>query len=212
MKRSSAVDFSRFCQLAAHRAMYEHVGIELAFRYCANDSPGQSRFLVDVTDLGENRVVFCFPDTSSGAYAITDICFHDDGLLGFAAVMDYVSEPDTESPLAAFRLSNNPGQPDADGPTSIPCIHDDGVIDIKQAAHSQVTGRHDSWVAIFDLETGTSFADIIYALSTGRLRITIKVKNPDTGKYRLLFNEQALVPRQSGFRKQPVSGALRSIA
>lgn len=189
MKLASAVDLSRFLQATSNRAMYEHVGVELGFKNQADKSPGQSPFLVDIADISENRVVFCFPNSHPGLYAITDICFHDDGLLGAAIGMGYVDNPDKDIPRDSVEPANNPAIPEIDNPSSTLHINSDMLIKIGPSANSDIYGPDESWVIVFDLASNAGFADIICALSSGNLHITLKVKDLKTGAHSLLTND-----------------------
>jgi len=208
MKNSSTLDLFRLCMFAAHRAMHEHVGVELGFNSKAGNSSVQSPFLVGITDISESRIVFCFQNKLPRVYSVTNICFHDDGLLGFAAAMGYVNDPDVESPLNIFKSSIKSNQPYTHAPPSTLNINSDSLTNISTNVNSNVYGRYGSWVVIFDLKNDAGFARIIYALNTGRLRINLRVQDLETGSYTLLFNKQMLTLGQPGCRRQSGSSAL----
>lgn len=189
MKSLSTSGMSMCLLFAANRALYEHVNFELGFKNKADSSSVRSQLLVDIAEINEGRIVFCFPSTLPGVFSIKDVWFHDDGMLGSAAFMGCVNDPYVELPQDDFRSSKGPNQNDTDKPSSAPNINGKTPIDIVPAKRSNANRQHEYWVIIFDLESGAGFADIIYALVSGCLRITIKAKDFETGSYRLFANE-----------------------
>ena len=211
MKSSSTADQSRLLLLAARRALCEQVGVELVFRQAADSAPVPEIFIVDITDIGENRVVFCFPNTLPDAYAIADISFHDDEMLGPVTASGNVIDSCHEVTCDVVSLSGNPCPPRSGNP---PATHAAGAnpAGTDPAARTRSSGQHEFWVIIFELARGTGFADILYALSTGRLRITIRINDIENGSYRLLTNEPVLTLGQSGCPHPPLYSALRKTA
>jgi hypothetical protein len=189
MKNLSASGMSRCLSFAANRALFEHVSFELGFKSKADSSFVRSQLLVDIAEINEGRVVFCFPSTLPGVFSVKDVWFHDDGMLGSAALMGCVNDPYVELPRDDSRLSKGPNQTDTDNPSTVRNINNETPNDNVSANRSNANGKHEYWVTIFDLESGTAFADIIYALISGCLRITIKAKDLETGSYRLFTNE-----------------------
>jgi len=204
MKNLSTTGLSRCLLFAANRALCEHVSFELGFRDKADSSSVRPQLLVDIAEINEGRVVFCFPSTLPGVFSIKDVWFHDDGMLDSAALMGCVNDLYVELPHDNFKSSKGTNQTDTDCPSSTSGINAETPIDIVIAKRSNANGQHEYWVIIFDLESGAGFADIIYALISGRLRITIKAKDFETGSYRLFTNEVVPTlghyscPRQSG--------------
>lgn len=197
---------------AANRALYEHVSIELGFKNKTDSTSVRSQLLVDIAEISEDRVVFCIPSTLPGIFSIKDVWFHDDGKLGSAAFMGCVNDPCVELHHDDFKSSKRPNQTDTNNPSSIPDINEETSIDINPTKRSNTSGQHKYWVIIFDLERGAGFADIIYALISGCLRITIKAKEYETGSYKLFTNE--MMPTLGHYVCPPQSGSndLRSTA
>lgn len=212
MKNLSVSDMSRCLLFSANRALCEHVSVELGFKNRTDETSVRSQLLVDIAEIYEGRVVFCLPSTLPGVFSIEDVWLHDDGMLGSAVLMGCVKDPYIEFPHDEYKSSNNPNQIDADDPSSTSDINSEAPIDTASARRSNANGQHEYWVIIFDLESDSGFADIVYALITGRLRITIKSKDHGTGSYRLFTNE--LMPKVSRYTGPEQSGStdLRSTA
>lgn len=212
MKNLSTSGISRCLLFAANRALCEHVSLELGFKSKADSSFVRSQLLVDIAEINEGRVVFCFPNTLPSVFSIKDVWFHDDGMLGAAVLMGCVNDPDVGLPHDGFKSSTCPHQTDTDNSSSAPNINGETPIDIVTAKCSSANGQHEYWVIIFDLDSGAGFADIVYALISGCLRITIKAKDFETGSYRLFTNE--ILPTLGHYRcpRQPGSNDLRSTA
>lgn len=204
MNSSLESDLSRLFLFTANRAVSGHVSVELGFDNKSGRSCVQSQFLVDITDIRENRVVFCFPNTQPDKYSITDICFHDDGLLGAATIMGSISNTNAGLLQGSLVTSNSANDYEPESQSLNFNIVSESTANSGSATHTDIHGWHGSWVIIFDLESGAGFADIMYALSKGSLRMTIKVKDLETGNYKLLTNERNLTlgqsrcPQQSG--------------
>lgn len=188
MSISSTEKSSGFLQSAARRALYQQVDVELAFRDITRDSSRQSGFLVDIAEISNNRVVFFFPDTLPGVYTITDIYFHDGGLLDYAGAMKYAYD-DVELPRRVSRFSGTTALPDTGSSFSEADINRHLPVNDNPHARTDRYDRYESWVVVFVLGNGVDFADIIYALSTGDLCIKIRVKDSKNGIYRLLTND-----------------------
>jgi hypothetical protein len=212
MKGSPTSDLTRLLLFAADRAIYEHVSVELGFCSKADCSSIQSPFLVEVTDISESRVVFCFPNAQPGTYSISDICFHDDGLLGAATIMGCADDSDIEFPHDDFMTSTNTNHGNTENRGMTHSISGAMSADVGPIRYTNVYGPQDSWVVIFDLLSGTDFADIMYALNKGRLRITIKVKELESGRYELLTNEPNLMLGHNRRTEQSGSFPLRRTA
>lgn len=212
MKDSPNLDMSRLLLFAANRAIYEHVSVEVGFCNNTDSSAIQSQFIVEVTDISERRVVFCFPSAQPDMYSITDICFHDDGLLGTATVMGCLTGCDVELPHDGFMESNNTNHGDSETRHINLGRSSKLPVDADPVRYTNIHGPHDFWVIIFDLQSGAGFADIMYALNKGRLRINIKVKDLKSGHCELLTNEPILTLGQTSRPQQPVSFPLSKTA
>ena len=212
MKTLSATDMSRCLQFSANRALCEHVSVELGFKSKADDTSVRSQLLVDIAEITEGRVVFCIPSTQPGVFSVEDVWLHDDGMLGSAVLIGCVNDPHLEFPHDAFRLSRRANHTDTDEPAAAPDMKDESPVDIGPARCSSANGQHEYWVIIFDLKRDSGFADIVYALISGHLRITIKAKDYVTGMCRLFTNE--FMPALSHCRcsQQSPSNDFRSIA
>jgi len=212
MQNLSTSRKSRCLLFAANRALCEHVSFELGFRNNAESSSVRSQLRVDIAEINEGRVVFCIPSTLPGIFSIKDVWFHDHGMLGSAAFMGCVNDPYVEFPHDDFGLAKGPIQTDTDNPSSASDINGATPVDSVPSRRSNANGQHEYWVIIFDLASGDGFVDIIYALISGCLRITIKAKDFETGSCRLFTNE--IMPTLGHYRcpRQSEANDLRCTA
>jgi hypothetical protein len=165
-----------------------------------------------MAEIGNNRVVFFFPDTSPGVYAITDIYFHDGGMLDYAGAMKYAYDAVVELPPRVSRFTENTALPDTGNLFSGTGINRNLTANDNPRTCTDGYDRCESWVIVFALGNGVDFADIIYALSTGDLCIKIRVKDSKNGILRLLTNDPDPTPGHPGWPGQTGVSALQGSA
>jgi hypothetical protein len=172
-------------------------GIRLGFRNITGSNRMDtcecpSNCHVDVTDLSTRQVRFTFTNREPDNCCITEVYLNDGDLLSIA--VQIVSETDaSEDP-------SNSLSPDYDHESAPRPYHDSTTF---QAVRSRIAAadpeaiydgicRNESLGIVFDLQAGISFADIINALSGGKLNIGIKLQNAEAGGSILCINTPQL--------------------
>lgn len=142
---------------------------------------GEAQMSVDVTDIGGGQVSFLFSNAGPSASSITDIYFDDGTLLGIASVN---SGPGTDFAQGA----SPPNLPGADN-VSPPFQVTAGFLADSDPPVQPNGANPGEWVEIiFDLDGGGTFADVIDELTTGELRIGIRVQGYASGGSESLIN------------------------
>ncbi|MGD2056488.1 MAG: hypothetical protein PVJ15_06745 [Gammaproteobacteria bacterium] len=172
-------------------------GIRLGFdniTYCREDPcECPSNCYLDVTDISTRQVSFTLINREPDNCCITEIYFNDGDLLSIT--VQVVMDTDASEDPSHIRLSPSGKHESTPRP-----YHDSttfqAVRSRPEAAESEAMldgiCRNESLGIVFDLQPGISFADIISALSRGKLNIGINVQDTETGGSRLFINTPQL--------------------
>lgn len=144
----------------------------------------EDQLSVDVTDAGGNQALFTF--TNSGvaplASSITDVFFDDGTLLGIASV---INDPGAVEFSQGAAPPNLPGANNA----SPPFVATAGFsVDSDPPVQPLGVNPGESLGILFDLQSGTSFADVLSQLASGELRIGIHAQGFTSGGSESLVN------------------------
>ena len=127
---------------------------------------------VQVTDAGNNQVMFKFLNNVGITSSICDVYFDDGTLLGIASITD-------SGAGVAFSSPATPGDLPS-GNTATPPFVTTQQFSADSAPPVKPNGVNSSseWLAItFDLINGQTYADTLLALSDGSLRVGLHVQD-----------------------------------
>ncbi len=134
-----------------------------------NAAIGESQLFVDVSDSGGGQVLFAFQNIGPEASSITDVYFDDGALLSLAAI--------NNSPGVQFSPGASPS--DLPGGNSItPSFVATAGLSADSASPVQPNGVNpgESLGITFNLQSGSTFNDVLGGLDDGSLRIGIHVQ------------------------------------
>ena len=188
-------------------------GIRLGFQPITGSERTDARgepphFHVDVTDISTRQVRFTFTNREADNCCITEIYFNDGGLLAIAVQIvmeaDAGEDPPHDRPSQSVRHESGP-RPYHDS-TTFQAVRPPPEGADAEVMHDGIC-RNESLGIVFDLQPGISFADIINALSRGKLNIGIKVDHAEGGGSALFINtpQLALSPATSTGRTKAFS-------
>jgi hypothetical protein len=149
--------------------------LTLGFECITNNRPadaaiGEAQLFVDVTDYGNDQVLFTFRNTGPAASSIADVYFDDGTLLGIASIIDGTG--------VDFEIDASPG--DLPGGKNIePDFKvSQGFFSADSEPPTQPNGVNpDEWLQIvFNLQPGKTFGDVLGDLDSRDLRIGIHVQ------------------------------------
>jgi hypothetical protein len=160
-------------------------GLTLVFDCITNNVAGdcgigEAQITLDVTDPGGGQVLFTFANAGPAASSITDGYFDDGPLLQIAAILD---APGTVAFSEFASPGDLPGANDASPPfLATFSAHSDAPVQANGVNPGESLG------ILFDLQSGTTFADVLDALADGSLRVGIHMQGYETGGSESLVN------------------------
>ncbi len=141
----------------------------------ANAAIGEAQLFVDVTDPGNDQVLFTFSNIGLSNSSITDIYFDDGSLLGIASI-------DNSDPGVSFMQPASPGNLPSANNASPPFVTSAGFsADSDPPAQPNGVNPGESLGITFDLVGGGTFAGVMSELTDGTLRVGIHVQGFDLG-------------------------------
>ncbi len=130
---------------------------------------GESQLFVDVSDPGSNQVLFTFRNDGPEASSITDVYFDDGALLSMAAINNSLG----------VQFSQGATPPDLPGGNSItPNFVATAGLSADSDAPAQPNGVNpgESLGIKFNLQSGSTYNDVVSDLDDGGLRVGIHVQ------------------------------------
>lgn len=176
-----------FASFPASASLYTYSFDNITNTIPANVAIGQAQLSVEVTDPGDNQVLFTFDNTGDDACSIAEIYFDDGSLLGIPYLID--------GPGVDFKVgANPPNLPNGDNA--------DPDFDATAAFSSQANNpapkkgvNPGEWLGIkFDLQDGLTFAAVLTDLDNGDLRIGLHVTAFDLGESESFINNPISTP------------------
>lgn len=158
----------------------------------ANVAIGKAQLSVEVTDPGNNQVLFTFLNIGDDACSIAEVYFDDGSLFGIAELID---KDNTGHPGVDFEPgANPPNLPNGD--TVVPPFVATASFSSQANNPAPKKGVNpDEWLGIkFDLQTGRTFDDVLGDLSEGDLRIGLHVTAFDLGESESFINNATAIP------------------
>ena len=189
MTVTAALHFQYSSRNVSPAAMCRRASIRFGFRCEAESSTLSPHVCLYFTDSGGNRILFNFTNNAPGRYAIKGIHYHDAGLLGAAVELRHTAGPDAEVRNQNFPLSrcldqSVPGDL-LSGAAFYAGVPDQGRTRLFALDDSQ----SESVVNIFDLDSGVSFTDTLYALTEGSLCIALQIMDLVAHSNRCYIND-----------------------
>jgi hypothetical protein len=133
---------------------------------------GEAQLSVDVTDAGNNQVLFTFLNAGPYASSICDVYFQDGPLLGIASI--------TNATGVSFSQYASPGN--LPGGNAVNFVTTEGFsADSDAPAQPNGVNPGESLGITFSLINESSFEDVIASINTGELRIGIHVQGFASG-------------------------------
>jgi hypothetical protein len=161
----------------------------------ANDAAtGEAQLLVTASDVGGNNTHFNFINTGPVACSITDVYFDDD-----ASVLSAIAMIDNSDPGVSFSQLASPGNLPG-GNTVVPAF----ITTLGFSADSNPpivangVNPYESLGIIFEMQSGSTFDDIINSINTGNLRIGIHVQGFYCGGSESFINN-GVIPAPGAF-------------
>lgn len=149
----------------------------------ADAAIGEAQLSVDVTDAGDNQVLFTFLNAGPYASSICDVYFDDGPLLGIADIIN------TEG-IVEFSQYASPGNLPSGNTLADPFVTTEGFsADSDNPVQPMGVNPGESLGILFDLLNEQSFEDVISSLNTGELRIGIHVQGFATGASESYVND-----------------------
>jgi hypothetical protein len=158
-------------------------GIRLGFKPIdegdgKHDCPGATHFCMVITDISERKIMITFHNRSPVNCVISDIIFADGCLYSIS--------------VQSARGSVEPGK--------LACAIDTGTGDHQLASYDTAAPDtlqdgikpNESLGIIFDLQAGITLVDVIGALSSEKLNISLKLLDDGPGTAGILINEPSL--------------------
>jgi hypothetical protein len=135
-----------------------------------NAATGEAQLFVTISDPGSNKALFTFTNIGPYASSITDVYFDDGALLGIASI-------DNSCAGVAFSQFAIPKDLTGRNNVSPPFETTEGFSADSDSPIQPNGVNPNEWLGItFDLKTSKTFSDVITDLSSGELRIGIKVQ------------------------------------
>lgn len=171
-------------------------GIRLGFKPVSgyssgSDCLGETNFFMDISDISERRVMITFHNRASVPCAVSDIYFMD----GETFSISVQSVRDTNaagSPVCAIDITTGIRQSAPDR------YHDSNSYQVSTRCPEDVAEMQDgikpneSLGIVFDLQAGVTLADIVSALSKGKLNISLKLLGASQRPAGILVNDSRL--------------------
>ena len=166
-------------------SMPAHANVTYPFYCITNNSLidaaiGEAQMFVDVSDPGGGQVLFTFRNEGPEASSITDVYFDDGTLLGIYSIINTAGDVE-------FSQGASPHELPSGGNLSPPFVTTVGFLaDSDPPVQPLGVNPGESLGIIFDLDTGYTYSDVLYALSIPEdvddgLRIGIRVQGFDSG-------------------------------
>jgi hypothetical protein len=175
-------------------------GIRLGFKPVSrnereNDCPGETNFFMDITDIRERQLKITFYNQAPVPCTISDIYFADGDLFSIS-VQSARDSGEIRVPACSIAACTGDHQSAPDP------YHDSSNYQATKRSTDDPEALQDgikpneSLGIIFDLQAGTTLADVIGALCTGKLNISVKLQGDTRGAGGLLINESRMGLRQ----------------
>jgi hypothetical protein len=128
-------------------------GLRVSFVNVTDAADQQPKFYLDISDVSTGRLRFTFLNTDPGNWTITRVYFDDGEVMAIDVVMEPVDE--TTAMTAG-------GDPIAQEHAVLPGEHP----------------LHENLAVIFELHPGVGMADVVCALNTERLKVSLQAVRP----------------------------------
>lgn len=143
---------------------------------------GEAQLNVEVSDIGNNQVLFTVNNSGSIDSSITEVYFDDGTLLGLSSLID---KDDGVGGLDGVDFTaGDVRPPDLPGGQSIVPVFEATqgfVADADNPAPKRGVNTGEWLGIIFDLQSGGTFEDVMAELGDGRLRIGLHVTGYEVG-------------------------------
>jgi hypothetical protein len=158
-------------------------GIRLGFKpirgnASANDCLADANFFMDITDIHERRIMLTFHNRATVPCAISRIYFEDGNTFSIS-VQSVRAERAAVSPACIIDTGTGSQQGASCNP--------EGLDDLEDGIQP-----NESLGIVFDLQAGVTLADIVSALSKGRLNISLKLPGTGQASGGLMINDTRL--------------------
>lgn len=171
-------------------------GITLGFKPVTgsereSDYLGETNFFMDITDIRERQLKITFYNRAPVPCTISDIIFADGGLFSIS-VHSAGGSGEVRTPACSFEACSGDHQ-SAPAP-----YHDSSNYQAAKYSTEDPEALQDgikpneSLGIIFDLQAGITLADVISALSQGKLNISVKLLGDTRSGGGLLINDSRL--------------------
>jgi hypothetical protein len=158
----------------------------------ADVATGEAQLFVEVQNPGGGQVGFHFTNTGPLASSICDIYFDDGSLLGIASIVN--------GPGVEFEQLATPGElPGANNATP-PFVTTDGFSADSNPPVQPLGVNPGEYVNIFfNLQGGSTYADVLNDLASGDLRIGLHVQGFACGGSESFVNTPPVIPAPGAF-------------
>jgi hypothetical protein len=175
----------------AHAALF---GFDNITNNNAGDAAiGESQLSVNVIDAGSDQVLFTFLNSGPEASSITDVYFDDGSLLSFDSLID--ADDNGGDPGVDF--SQGASQPNLPGANNAsPPFVTSANLSFGSEPPTQPSGVNpsESLGILFDIASGSSFADVLARIASTELRIGIHVQGFASGGSESFVNNPTPTP------------------
>ena len=155
---------------------------------------GVTQLSVDVIDIGGGQVQFNFLNSGPSASSITDVYFDDGALLGIATLID-ANEGIGGDLGVDFMQGATPGNLPSGQNASPPFETTAGFLADSNSPVPQSGVNPGEWLGIvFNLQPGSTFANVITDLTDGTLRIGMHVQDFSGGGSESFVNNPVPIP------------------
>lgn len=167
-----------------------------------NAATGEAQLFVELFDPGPGQINFTFTNTGPAASSITDVYYDDGVLLGIASIIN------TPGFVEFSQLASPPDLPG--GNLAVPPFTTTLGFSADSDPPVQPLGVNPGELLgiLFNLQSGTVFADVINNLASGALRIGIHVQGFANGGSESFVNNGIVDGNGNGNGKIPAPGAL----
>lgn len=142
---------------------------------------GEAQLSVDVEAEGLAQVRFTFHNTGTDAASVTDVYFDDGTLLGIAQIIDSDDGTGGDAGVDFSPGASPPNLPGGETLTPPFQVTAGFLADSDPAVQANGVNPGETLVIIFDLQSGSTFADVLADLNSGALRIGIHVQGYASG-------------------------------
>ena len=175
----------------AHAALF---GFDNITNNNAGDAAiGESQLSVEVTDAGSDQVLFTFLNSGPEASSSANVYFDDGSLLSFHDLID--ADDNGGDPGVDFSQGASPPNLPGANNASPPFVTSAGLsFDSDPPAQPNGVNPSESLGILFDIASGSSFADVIDSIVSTDLRIGIHVQGFASGGSESFVNNPAPTP------------------